>query len=71
MVPCIFFFVFDISAKDDYDVDVEVTEKQEYGYIAIVIALIAPLSITVKNYFTKTDPRSYKMRELAIDQMFF
>ena len=71
MVPCIFFYAKEISAKDEDGVDVVVTEKEEYGYIAIVIALIAPLSITLKNYFTKTDPRNYKMRELAIDQMFF
>ena len=71
MFPCIFFFAEELSAKDDNELDMEVAEKEEYGYIAILIALIAPLSITLKNYFTKTDLRNYKMRELAIDQMLF
>ena len=73
MVPCIFFYAFAISAKDsDNDVDEVVAEKEEYNYIAIGISLIAPLSITLKNYYMRSDYRmGYKVRELAIDQMFF
>ena len=72
MVPCIFIIVNNISEKDDNDVDVEMTEKEEYGYIAIGIALIfAPFVITVKNFFIRIGPSISNVRELSIDQMLF
>ena len=71
MLPCIFIIVNNISVKDDDDVDVEMTEKEEYGYFAIGIALTAPLIFSVKNFFIRIGPSISNVRELSIDQMLF
>ena len=71
MLPCIFIIVNNISEKDVDDVDVEMTEKEQYGYIAIGIALTAPLIFSVKNFFIRIGPSISNVRELSIDQMLF